>query len=231
MPWVLRCTPRRPSVRATPHAFSGGSTANSIVNDDAGSEDYFESDFDADVKTALSAVVSARLATMLGQPSAAAGPKNARQDRVAYAGLCGERLVNVLCEFPQQHVGRSFDCACGAVRARRGLLGGRGRAYRCGRHVRPRRHKAVIVGGIGLPRRAVSGAHGDPLRQRWISLRWSWSKSQGKICARYACAARSTRFYKARDRPGKFVQLGTVLQGRDEFYTSRLMRKTRCIKY
>ena len=47
----------------------------------------------------------------------------------------------------------------------------------------------------------------------------------------YACAARSTRFYKARDRPGKFVQLGTVLQGRDDFYTSRLVQKNRCFKY
>ena len=33
--------------------------------------------------------------------------------------------------------------------------------------------------------------------------------------------------YQALDRPSKFVQLGTVIEGRDEFYTSRLNRKER----
>jgi hypothetical protein len=35
------------------------------------------------------------------------------------------------------------------------------------------------------------------------------------------------RFYKAFDRPSKFVQVGTVIEGRDEFFTSRLTKKER----
>jgi hypothetical protein len=35
------------------------------------------------------------------------------------------------------------------------------------------------------------------------------------------------RFYKALDRPSKFVQIGTIIEGRDEYYSSRLTRKER----
>lgn len=35
------------------------------------------------------------------------------------------------------------------------------------------------------------------------------------------------RFYKALDRPSKFVQIGTVVEGRDEFFTARLTKKER----
>lgn len=35
------------------------------------------------------------------------------------------------------------------------------------------------------------------------------------------------RFYKSLDRPSKFIQLGTVIEGRDEFFTSRLTKKER----
>lgn len=35
------------------------------------------------------------------------------------------------------------------------------------------------------------------------------------------------RFYKALDRPSKFVQLGTVIEGRGEYHSARLTRKER----
>jgi hypothetical protein len=35
------------------------------------------------------------------------------------------------------------------------------------------------------------------------------------------------RFYKSHDRPSKFVQVGTVIEGRHEFYSSRLTKKER----
>ena len=148
------------------------------------------------------------------------------RDRIAYAGLCGKRLVVVLYEFPHQHVGSAFDFFRSAARQRHGLLGGRGRACRCGRHVRRGATKRLPTSAASAYPAALSAAHtgvisGEGGFDKPAMDLTDELKQDSRL---YACAARSTRFYKARDRPSKFVQLGTVLQGRDDFYTSRLVQ-------
>jgi hypothetical protein len=217
------------------------STASRSADDDAGNSDDedSESDLDADEESALSAAVAAGLAAMFGQPSAgalstfsaAAGPK-------ARAKV-GQPTPAFAASDPSPYLAKARD---GTVAVRTASLGARpGHTKGCSVDVAMLADASDMYGRGATPRRpasasaahpaALSGAHAVVTSGKgWFDLpatAMTEELKQDLRAVRMRGALDPKRFYKALDRPGKFVQLGTVVQGRDEFYTSRLVRKER----
>jgi len=203
-------------------------------DDDASSsseDDSSEDDLDGDEESAISAAVAAGLATMFGQPSPAATSTVMAQERKARANT-GQHTPAFAASDPSPYLAKSHD---GSTTVRTNALKAR------------HNHKkgsSVDVAALadssdiyGRSSRPYSSAASQSSAQSavtsgkaWFDLPATAMTEEMKLdlrAVRMRGALDPKRFYKALDRPGKFVQLGTVVEGRDEFYTSRLARKER----
>ena len=216
----------------TAHQASNELAVSDSENNDGASgssdDDSSEDELDGDEESAISAAVAAGLATMFGQPPAAAASAATAQERKARAKPA-QHTPAFAASVPSPYLVKSHDgtttVRSDALRARHNHKKG------SSVDVAALADSSDIYGRGSRPSSsAASQSSVLTSGKAWFDLPATAMTEEMKLdlrAVRMRGALDPKRFYKALDRPGKFVQLGTVVEGRDEFYTSRLARKER----